>query len=608
MSADRSFFVVAKDIAARGAGSAALERRAMTTQNNANRTSQDPEPAVARSLLGDYYELSRRVFRLSTRGLPRGEFFRQLLPVLIEFCGCDATELRLREGHVNYFTEMIGASRRSFRFGVIDAAHSSDGGGFPCVSDGSPLERISRAILQGLFDPNQACFTEKGAFWTGNLTDTVRELGKSRAWGLQESTDFASEYVSFVIVPFVVEGEDVGLLQLKSRREDFFTRMTAEFYEALAPSIGAAMAERRTYWKLGERLKEMTCLYGISELAARPGISVEEVLRGIVKLLPPAMQYSEITVAKIELDGVVYATDGYQDGPYALSADIVVGDSPRGIVEVRYMQAMQDCEPEMFLREEESLVGAVAHEIQLVLGNRQAQEESARLQEQIRHADRLATLGQLAAGVAHELNEPLGSVLGFAQLIKKEASLPEQVGKDLDKILGASLRARDVVKKLLIFAREMPTITSTVNLNAVVQDALSLLISTFDQENVECVLSLTDPIPDITADRTQLHQVVINLVVNAIQAMPEGGKLTIGTGADETWAYLRVEDTGVGMGREVLRSIFLPFYTTKDVGEGTGLGLSVVHGIVTSHGGAIDVQSEPGKGSQFKIRLPRRAE
>jgi signal transduction histidine kinase len=217
----------------------------------------------------------------------------------------------------------------------------------------------------------------------------------------------------------------------------------------------------------------------------------------------------------------------------------------------------------------------------------------------------LATIGQLAAGVAHELNEPLGNVLGFAQLIKKGPELPEQTARDIDKILAAALHAREVVKKLLIFARQMPTVKSSVDLSAVAEEAYSFLASRLEKENIACVLALRPDLPRVVADPAQLRQVVVNLIVNAFHAMPQGGTLTLATGVDAECVSVAVQDTGVGMTEEVRKKIFLPFFTTKDVGRGTGLGLAVVHGIVASHGGSIDVQSEPGKGSRFEVRLPR---
>jgi signal transduction histidine kinase len=265
---------------------------------------------------------------------------------------------------------------------------------------------------------------------------------------------------------------------------------------------------------------------------------------------------------------------------------------------------MPDIDEGPFLKEERSLLDEVARQVGFIIERREAEEEKARLQQQLRHADRLATIGQLAAGAAHELNEPLGSILGFAELAKHLHRVPKQAKSDLEKIIEAALHAREVIKKLMIFARQMPTQKAPVNLNELVEKGLYFLESRCAQEGIELVREMGPDVPQITGDASQLHQVLVNLVVNAIQAMPGGGILTIRTLKEDEDAVLTVEDTGVGMSDEVLRQIFVPFFTTKQVGQGTGLGLAVVHGIVTSHGGAIQVDSEVGKGTRFKVRLP----
>jgi signal transduction histidine kinase len=202
------------------------------------------------------------------------------------------------------------------------------------------------------------------------------------------------------------------------------------------------------------------------------------------------------------------------------------------------------------------------------------------------------------------LNEPLGSILGFAQLAKKCPDLPQQAEQDVEKIVTASLYAREVIKKLMVFGRQMPPKKTQVNLNQVIEEGFYFLEGRCVKGGIKVVRKLAPDLPEITADSAQLNQILVNLVVNAIQAMPGGGSLMVSTGASESSVALIVEDTGAGMSEEVLEKIFLPFFTTKDVDEGTGLGLAVVHGIVTAHGGSIDVESQPGHGTRFEIRLP----
>jgi two-component system NtrC family sensor kinase len=179
-----------------------------------------------------------------------------------------------------------------------------------------------------------------------------------------------------------------------------------------------------------------------------------------------------------------------------------------------------------------------------------------------------------------------------------------QADRDLQKIVSAALYAREVIKKLLVFARQMPPRVHPVNLNRVIEESMYFLEGRCARGSIRVERDLARRLPDIEADASQLSQVVVNLVVNAIQAMEEGGTLTLSTLVQEEYVMLVVGDTGHGMTKDVRDKIFLPFFSTKDVDEGTGLGLAVVHGIVNAHNGSINVETRPGHGSRFEVRLP----
>lgn len=355
---------------------------------------------------------------------------------------------------------------------------------------------------------------------------------------------------------------------------------------------------------LRERVKELTCLYSLTQLVECSGISLAEILQGAVELLPPAWQYPEWAAGRILFDGRSYVTGNFREGGQAQSAPIEVNGKLRGRVDVVYLEEMPSAHEGPFLQEERHLIDAVARQIALVVERRQAEEDRFRLQGQLRHADRLATIGQLAAGVAHELNEPLGNILGFAQLAQKHRNLPEEVIQDLGKIVATCLHARQIINSLLLFSRQMPPQKARMSLNLVVEEAMGLLEERCRRNGIAIVRSLCAALPEITADASQLRQVLVDLVVNAVHAMPDGGVLEVATRVGGNGVLLTVQDNGIGMSEEVLKEIFVPFFTTKDVNEGTGLGLPVVHGIVTSHGGKIRVQSAPSQGARFDIELP----
>jgi len=357
--------------------------------------------------------------------------------------------------------------------------------------------------------------------------------------------------------------------------------------------------------KLRERVKELTCLYGISQIISDPDKSFEQKITQILLLLPPAWKYAARACARVIIDGEIFQSPDFQRGKHKQIARIYATDQNRGVVEIHYAESGLPPEKNLFLEEEQSLLNNIAGQIGLMIERRDAQKIKSDLQEHLIEAARLSAIGQLAAGVAHELNEPLNTILGFAQLVQKTEGLPNSAKEDLKKITYASLHARSIIRELLIFARQSPHIITTINLNRIVEDELSLLESMCLKSSVEVKHMLDPDLPEIVADKSQMLQILSNLMINAIQAMPDGGVLTIRTSFDSSHISLAVEDTGVGMNEELKDNIFTPFFTTKEVDQGTGLGLAVVHGIVTSHGGSISVESTPGRGSQFIIMLPR---
>jgi two-component system, NtrC family, sensor kinase len=357
---------------------------------------------------------------------------------------------------------------------------------------------------------------------------------------------------------------------------------------------------------LRERVKELTCLYGVAQVDSSLERPLAEVLQDVVVLLPPAWQFPEVTTARIRVGETTVTSAGFRPGDDRLAAAVAILEECRGEVEVFYTSLRPAADEGPFLKEERSLIDAVAHHVGLICRRRQAEEQRAALEEQLRRADRLATVGQLAAGVAHELNEPLAAVLGYAELIGQSFGLPDQTSRDLGKIVKASLHAREIVQALLLFARQVPGSRQPLSLNRVVRDALVLLESRCVKSGVRIALRAAPSLPEIVADASQIQQVVLNLCVNAIQSMPRGGNLRVFTEAEGEYVRLVVADEGEGMTEEVRRHLFTPFFTTKSVGNGTGLGLSVVHGIVAAHGGTIEVVSAPGEGATFVVRLPLR--
>ncbi|MCG3181788.1 MAG: Adaptive-response sensory-kinase SasA [Phycisphaerae bacterium] len=353
-----------------------------------------------------------------------------------------------------------------------------------------------------------------------------------------------------------------------------------------------------------ERVKELSCLYAIAQLAADQDLSLDRILQGIVELLPPAWQHPEAAQAEIRLGDRAWRTPGFRGKGQTLASEIHVGCDQHGRVCVEYVTNQPVGDEAPFLKEERQLIDGVARQVAMIVERREAEQAREELFAQLQQADRLATIGVLAAGVAHELNEPLNDVLGFAELVTKVEGLPAQALADLKKIENAALQAREIIRNLLVFVRRLPPGRKTMNLNQAVHDGLQLLTARCVQNGIELAVELASEPSEVHGDPLQLNQVLVNLIVNAIQAMPCGGKLLIRTENRPGQAVLTVQDTGIGMDQETLGRIFEPFYTTKDEGKGTGLGLPIVQEIVKAHGGSVSAQSKPDKGTRFDVCLP----
>lgn len=238
------------------------------------------------------------------------------------------------------------------------------------------------------------------------------------------------------------------------------------------------------------------------------------------------------------------------------------------------------------------------------------QEAMSRLrenEERLIQAEKLTSLGQLAASIAHEINNPLAGVLVYTKLLSKKIASDnfekKEVLDQLSKIETEVGRCSGIIRNLLDFARQsMPTLRP-VDVNQVLEQVLSLVGHQAQLQKVEVVKEFRPSLPPVLADFNQLQQVFTNLTLNAIQAMPNGGTLRLRTSVVDSEVRVDVQDTGCGIPKENFKKLFTPFFTTKEKGKGVGLGLAVVHGIIERHKGRVEVQSEVGKGSTFSVFL-----
>jgi len=544
-----------------------------------------------------------QILQIANSGLTRSYFLRKISAILTDFFRCTEVVQLLKVPYDQSRFELLKFSRMTFVYNILNLEELKKNNHFKGADINNGTDNIWLNILQGKFNSSLPFFTKKGTFWIEN-PDNFSPVRKKMSE--QESVRYSigvKNCKSLIIIPFLFSNERIGLLQLKNIKKNVFSENEMEVVEEFAQTLGIIMLNQYSQAALQERVKELTCLYGMSQISKQIDISLNLLYR-IMELIPPAWQYPEITQTRIILDGFDFSKPEFEEGRHKLWADIVVDGERRGVIEVIYVEKCPELDEGPFLKEERKLIDTIANELAIIIKRRDTEEEKINLKNQLHHADRLATVGELAAGVAHELNEPLGSIMGFAQLASKCTGLPQQAEKDLEKIVKSSLHAREIVKKLMSFSRVTQPEKKKTDINQLVEESIYFFKSRCNKEGIELSTTFEPDLPIILVDPVQIEQVLINIIVNAMQAMPEGGKLDIQTRSNNGNLNIIIKDTGHGMSKDVIEKIFNPFFTTKKNGKGIGLGLSVVKGIIDSHNGNIKVESKPDKGTQFEIILP----
>ncbi|MEW6568936.1 MAG: cache domain-containing protein, partial [Chloroflexota bacterium] len=253
-------------------------------------------------------------------------------------------------------------------------------------------------------------------------------------------------------------------------------------------------------------------------------------------------------------------------------------------------------------------LGELAESFNVMASALQARDEQLKefTTRKIMESERLALIGQLAANVAHELNNPLQGIVTYSHLLLERLSAEDATAESVRKVVTQADRCRDIIRGLLDFSRQRKPDKTVCSINAVLQECIALVENQALFHNIQIIEELQPDLPTAVIDPSQIERVFMNLIINAAEAMDGGGKLMLATRYDpeHTAIEIRVSDTGHGIPAEYLDRIFDPFFTTKDPGHGTGLGLAISYGIVKEHRGTISVESEPGKGTTFTVRLP----
>jgi PAS domain S-box-containing protein len=414
--------------------------------------------------------------------------------------------------------------------------------------------------------------------------------------------------------------------ELEMRVQERTTEL-ARVNEALRAEISerkrAEEEKQKLLHDLGERVKELTVLHKTARLLQDEQRPTAEVLQEITALLPAAWQYPEVAAARILFDGLECTTPNFAPTPWTQQAEFTTPEGKPGVVEVVYAEERPPAAEGPFSAEERSLLNSLAEMLRSYFERWEAEARVAqvtgeliernaelwRLQREMGRVEPLAALGRVTGTIAHELGTPLNSVLGYSQLLAQEA-LSDGARESLHIIESQVHRMIEIIQHYLSRTRRAPQRHHPINLNELVRETLTLLTPIFQQHRVQVTTVLAESLPLLSGDGASLQRVLINLLNNAVDALDEGGTVTVAARASappeapRPGVVIEITDSGCGIPPELLPSIFDLFVTTKTPGKGTGLGLMVCQEIVKSHGGTIDLSSQVGQGTCVRIVLP----
>ncbi|UCD38196.1 MAG: PAS domain S-box protein [Fidelibacterota bacterium] len=527
------------------------------------------------------------------------ELMAETTSMLRRWSDCEAVGIRLRHGYDYPYFETRGFPEEHIL--LEDNLCAVDAQGEPILdSDGNPLlECMCGNVICGRYDPNKSFFTESGSFWTNCTTDLLATTTDKDRMVRTRNRCNGEGYESVALIPLRVGDQPFGLLQFNDKRKGRFTPELIDQLQRLGNSLAMALAQREAVMALQESEEKYRSLVESAKetiLTTDPkgrvaswnsggqamlGYAAEDVLGKSLAVLFPDNAWSEEfqLIQMMDQAGQVKSHESV-----ALSRE-----GMRIPVELSIST----------IRNERGGVAGYSAIIRDITERKQAHEQVAR-------AAKLSALGHMAGGIAHEISSPISTILLHTQFLLKEKDLDDSLRQDLERIEGAATRTREIVNHVLAFARKAPAKPQPCDVEHLLESCLRQFSNEIDQAQVTIERNIETALPILLLDDVQIQQVVLNLLRNAAQAMPEGGVLTISARAhpEEDAVLIQVTDTGVGIPPEHRKNIFDPFFTTKEIGEGTGLGLSLSYGLVEAHGGTIEVESEVGAGSTFTITLP----
>jgi PAS domain S-box-containing protein len=550
----------------------------------------------------NYREMGRDVLQILNAPGTLPDALQRVIAALKTRTGFDAVGLRLQDGEDFPYFAKDGFSKEFLLTENTLIAHASDGGACRNKDGSICLECTCGLVLSGKIDPVNPLFTRGGSCWM-NDSFPLLDLPSDQDPRLHPRNECIHQgYASVVLIPRIV-----GLIHLNDRRKGAFSIEMVEQMEEIASKIGTAMMRKQA-----EAAKERF-LTAIDQVDETIVITDAE---GTIRYVNPAFERVTGYSAEEAMDqNPRILQSGQHDDTFyqQMWNTLLRGETWSG--------RMVNKKKDGTFYTGEAVISPVkdgfGKTVNYVAVKRDVTEE-LKMEEQFRQSQKMEAIGQLAGGVAHDFNNIMQAILGYSELLlgRLNEGTPEHCY--CAEIKKSAFYAADLTRQLLTFSRKQPFEKKRVNLNAFIENTRGM-VKMMLEGNIIPVFDLAQDLPLVSADAGQLSQIIMNLSVNARDAMPNGGQLTVKTEPIQfspaaasarpgavagDFVCLAITDTGCGMSQQVKDHIFEPFFTTKGVGKGTGLGLSVLYGIVKQHNGWIDVDSEEGRGTTFKVYLP----
>jgi two-component system cell cycle sensor histidine kinase/response regulator CckA len=557
-------------------------------------------------------EATIELLRLCNKASGLTELMRGLMRFFLALTGCEAVGARLRNEDDFPYYETRGFPEE-FVLAENRLCAVDERGEIVRDNTGHPLyDCMCGNILCGRFDPSKPFFTGHGSFWSSCTTDLLASTTDADRQAKTRNRCNGEGYESVALVPIRSQGETFGLFQFNDKRKGRFTAERIALLEGLVDQVAIAIAKLRADEALRRSEKRYRSLF-------------ENMMEGFAycRMLgedggPRDFEYLEVNDAFENLTGL-------KDVVGKKVTEVIPGirETTPEIFEI-YARVSSTGKPEkievyVYPLKRWFSVSAYSPARGFFIAVFDNITERRRLEEQLRQSQKMEAVGQLAGGVAHDFNNLLTVINGYAELLQNRIDEKSPLRGNVDEIRHAGDRAASLTRQLLAFSRRQVLQPKPIVLNGVISH-LGTMLRRLIGENIELRTFLRPDLGTVLADRGQIEQVLLNLAVNARDAMSAGGKLILETDnvvLDDAFArehptvvpgphvLLAVSDTGAGIPGEIREHIFEPFFSTKERGKGTGLGLSTVYGIVKQSNGYISVYSEVGKGTVFRIYLPR---